>query len=593
MATSAERVEELSDQAQSSASIIDQMLTAFAGVALFVGGFVVVNTFTMMVAQRTRELALLRALGASRRQIRRAVLIEAVAIGFIGSVVGIVVGVLLAFVILALMNSLGFDLPDTGLVFGVRVVFVPLLIGVVVTVVASYLPARRASAVPPVAAMRDVETPSRSPRRRYMAGVILLLLGLVTGLVGVPLLFIGVALLAPLVVPFLGRTVGALARRFGGFSGRLGQENAVRDPRRTASTASALMVGLAFVVAMTVMFNSALASFTNALDDSVKADVIVDSGDQGITPEVARKLSSRTELGVVSPQRYGEFELVGEGTEFLSAVDPETFSETLDVDVTEGSIEDLAEGGVVVSEQRAEDDGLAMGDVLEMRFARTGVRKLPIVGIYADDALYSEGFLVGLDTYVANFTDQRDTRVLINGAEGVSTEETLATVEEVAVEFPNVDVNDQSGYKAAITKEVDQLLAVAAGLLGLAVLIAAARRRQHADAVDRRAHPRARPAAGGRDVAWPAAGDDHLGVDDHRRHRRVARPGDRDAARQVGGGSAWRLHPRPGLPVVPVVPVPGVRDRRRRGRCLLARAPCLPPRRSRRRGARMTHQTQR
>ena len=230
VATSAERVEELSDQAQSSASIIDQMLTAFAGVALFVGGFVVLNTFTMMVAQRTRELALLRALGASRRQIRRAVLIEAVAIGFIGSVVGIVVGVLLAFVILALMNSLGFELPDTGLVFGATAVFVPLLIGVVVTVVASYLPARRASAVPPVAAMRDVQTPSRSPRRRYVTGVILLLLGLVAGLVGAPLLLIGVVLLAPLVVPFLGRTVGALARRFGGFSGRLGQRTRCATP---------------------------------------------------------------------------------------------------------------------------------------------------------------------------------------------------------------------------------------------------------------------------------------------------------------------------------------------------------------------------
>ena len=186
----------------------------------------------------------------------------------------------------------------------------------------------------------------------------------------------------------------------------------------------------------------------------------------------------------MSPQRYGEFELVGEGTEVLSAVDPETFSETLDVDVTEGTIEDLAGGGVVVSEQRAEDDGLAMGDILEMRFARTGVRKLPIVGIYADDTLYSEGFLVGLDTYVANFTGERDTRADQRG-EGVSTEEASATVRRSPSSSPTSTSTTVPAIRQTSRRRSTSCWRWRPATPRVGGTHRAARRRQHADAVDR------------------------------------------------------------------------------------------------------------
>ena len=202
------------------------------------------------------------------------------------------------------------------------------------------------------------------------------------------------------------------------------------------------------------------------------ADLIVDSGEQGMSTDIARQLAEREELGVVSPQRFAEFELVGTGTESLSGVDPGTFAETIDVGPAQGAIPDLADGGVFVSDQQAEDHGWDDGDVIEMKFAKTGVQRVPIDGIYNDDQLYSEGFLIGLDSFEENFTDQRDVRVLINPAGGVSVDEARAAVEEVTAAFPNVDVNDRSGYKEEITKQVDQLLAVAAGLLGLAVVIA-------------------------------------------------------------------------------------------------------------------------
>jgi putative ABC transport system permease protein len=471
--SSAVRAAQRARDARAQLAIVDRALLSFALIALVVGGFIIVNTFTIVVAQRTRELALLRALGASQRQVRRSVLIEAAATGFVASVVGAAAGVGLAAGLRRLVEAFGLEIPGSGVQVEMGSLIVPVVAGTLLTAVAAYLPARRAGRTRPLAAMRDMASPARSSRRRYFVGAVLGVIGLVGGILGVPLLLVAAALLAPAVVPTLARVLGWPVARFGGRPGKLGNENAVRNPRRTASTASALMIGLALVVGVTVVGESALRSFSSALDDAVKADFAVYSHSVELDPEVADRLRERPELGVVSEMRMGNFELAGlQGVQSLTAIDAATIEQTFDLGYSDGALSRLADGGVLVSETRAAEHGWEVGDVLPMGFARTGVQQIRIEGTYAEDALEDQGFLLSLRDYEANYTDQRNVRVLVTAASGVSAEEARAAIEQVTSAFPNVRVNDRAGYVAEIKSALDVVLALVAILLGLAVIIA-------------------------------------------------------------------------------------------------------------------------
>ena len=469
--TSEARAEERSDTARRGLSIVNTSLTAFALISLGVGSFIILNTFTIVVAQRTRELALLRALGASRRQVRRSVLVEAAVVGLLASAVGAAAGVGLAVGLRSLVESFGLDLPGSGLVVKPRSLWLPVVVGVIVTSVAAWLPARKAGRLAPLAAMREVEQVAPGLRRRSIAGGILLVLGVLLGFLGVPFVLIGVALLAPLVVPRLAGVVGAPARRLGNLPGRLGLENAVRNPRRTASTASALMVGLGLVVAVAVVADSAVSSFGGALDQSVKADFIVDSSSSTLSPELGRRLAQRPELAAVSPMRFGDFELDGR-TESLTAVDGRTFGSVMDLRVSEGGLAAIVDGGVLVSETKMTEKGWRVGETLAMKFARTGVRPIRIDGTYAEDTLEDQGFVLSLRDFEANYTDQLDVRVLATVEPSSTSAQARAAIEEVIAGFPNARVEDRAGYKAQAKSQVDTVVALVAVLLGLAVIIA-------------------------------------------------------------------------------------------------------------------------
>lgn len=472
--TSAARAAERAKSSKRSLAMVDKALTTFALIALAVGGFIIVNTFTIVVAQRTRELALLRALGASQRQVRRSVLAEAALTGLVASVVGAVVGIGLAFGLRALVDAFGMELPGSALVVAAHSLVVPVAVGVVLTTVAAYLPARRAGRMLPLAAIRAVGTPSLvASRRRLIAGGVLVGLGVLAGMLGVPLLLVGAALLAPAVVVPVARWLGWPALRFGGRPGKLGYENALRNPRRTASTASALMIGLALVVGVTVVANSAIQSFAGALDSGVKADFAVYSHTVDLAPEVAARLRTRPELAVVSEMREGTFSLAGtRGVQMLSAVDGRTIGATYDLGFSRGALAALERGGVLVSEKRATEKQWKVGDVLPMRFARTGVQRIPIVGTYAEDALEQQGFILSLRDYEANYSEQLDTRVLVKAAPGVSAGRARSVIESVTAAFPNARVDDRAGYVAEIKGALDVVLGLVAILLGLAVLIA-------------------------------------------------------------------------------------------------------------------------
>ena len=462
-------------------------LLVFAGVSLFVGTFVIFNTFSIIVAQRGRELALLRALGATRAQVSRSVQAEALVVGVLASGVGLGVGYAVAVGLQALLEAIGVDLPSSDTQFRARTAVVAVTAGVVVTWVAAVVPAVRASRVPPVAAMREMEPIAyHFPRRRLVTGLALtaaavavLLRGLFgevdnpagvvgAGAVGV---FLGVAVLSPGLVGPLALVIGApLARAFGQ-PGKLGRQNAIRNPRRTASTAAALMIGLGLMAFVGVFAASIKASARAALDETFRADFVVQTGGfSQFSPEAADALRGEAAVAVVNEWRFGRWH-DGEDAQWLFAADVRSLDRVVDLDVRSGRLADLASGGVFVHRDEAERRHLEVGDRVAMRFARSGQRELEVAGVFAENRL-GEDWLVSLETYEANFTEQLDSLALVKVAPGADLAEARQAVEEALRPFPNVEVRDQTELREQQEQRVNRLLGLMSALLGLAVLIA-------------------------------------------------------------------------------------------------------------------------
>lgn len=462
-------------------------LLVFAGISLFVGSFIIFNTFSIITAQRTRELALLRALGATRRQVTAAVLLEAGAVGLVASVVGVAVGVAIAGGLRALLDAFGVDLPGTGLQIVARTVVVSLIVGTVVTVVASVLPARRAARVAPIEALRDgAALPSGgSLRRRAIVGAGVTALGLaplVYGLFGGParaaelvgtgaaLVFLGISVLAPLiarpVAGTIGRPVAAL-----GVPGRLGRENAMRNPRRTAATASALMIGLALVTMVTILAASLKASFTAALEETLKADLTVTTSSfTPFSPEVAERIRAVPEVAAVSEFRQGAFRYRGR-TGFLTAVDPGTIERVASLEMVAGTVGSLGQGAVLVSQDAAADLGIEQGEEIALTFPTAGTERFVVGGIHGEDRLVGD-WVIAIGTFERLYTERLDTMVLVKGKEGVVPAALRRAVEGAVSAFPNLDVQDQAGFREKQAGFVDQLLGLVTALLLLAVVIA-------------------------------------------------------------------------------------------------------------------------
>jgi putative ABC transport system permease protein len=483
------------DQAARTAKSIQQgigffstALLGFAGVALFVGAFLIFNTFSIIVAQRTRELALLRCLGASRRQVLGSVILESGIVGLIASVVGLGLGVLIAFGLRGLLSAFGIDLPTTGTRFETRTVIVSLVVGVVVTLVSSFMPALRATRVPPVAAMRaEAATPrARSIRRRSIIGTLVTLIGvalLALGLfrdvgnrvanvgLGAAVIFLGVGILSPLIARPLANLIGWPFARTIRLTGNLARQNAMRNPRRTAATASALMIGLALVTFAGIFVSSAKASINGVLDRTVTADYIITTRDfQGFSSDVAKRVGALPEIGSHTAMRMGGFRLDGKSLT-LSAVDPTAYDALVRTETTSGSLSDLQNGGVAVSEDVAKEHGWKVGTVVPMEFPSDGVQQIPLKAIYKDNEL-NGGYLLSLADYQRGYSTQFDTMVIAKTAAGASPAAARKAVDNVAAEFPNVQVQDMAQYKEQNGKMLDQLLNLVRGLLFFAIVIA-------------------------------------------------------------------------------------------------------------------------
>ncbi len=461
-------------------------LLVFAFISLFVGAFIIFNTFSIITAQRTRELGLLRALGASRAQVLMSVLTEAALVGLAASAIGIAVGAVIARGLQGLLRLFSISLPTTSTTLLPRTIVVSLAVGTLVTVVASIVPARRAAKIAPIEALHEGQvTTTSSLRRRLMTGLVVAFVGVVLlgyGLFGSPgsaapviglgtaMTFLGVAMLSPLFARPVARAIGSPLPRLG-LQGKLGRENAMRNPRRTSSTAAALMIGLGLVAVVTILASSLKASFDAALQETLRADVTLTTGNfTPFSPEVAKLVRDVPEVGAVSEVRQNGFRFQGQ-TSFIAAVDPLTIEDVATLDMLEGSTAALNQGFVLVYRDVAEEHGLQLGDTVTLSFPATGPQEFIVGGIYGENRLVGD-WVISTATYERLYQEQLDSFVLIKGKPGVPPSELRSAVGAAVGDFPNIEVQDQASFRAKQAGFIDQLLGLVTALLAFAVLIA-------------------------------------------------------------------------------------------------------------------------
>jgi putative ABC transport system permease protein len=463
-------------------------LLVFATVSLFVGAFIIFNTFSIIVAQRTQELGLLRALGASRRQILTSVAAEAAITGVVAAAIGVVAGIGIAAALQSVLSAFGIDLPSTSTQLEPRTVFVSVVVGLAVTLISAILPARRAARVAPIEALRDsASNPAGAGLRRRiaigavvtLAGVGILLYGLFgspakAGLVvgaGAALTFLGVAILAPLVAAPIARALGAPLARLG-ITGTLGRENAMRNPRRTASTASALMIGLGLVTLVAILGASLKASSDAVLDDTLRADfILTTSSFTPFSPDVARKLDDLPEVDAVESFRQNAIRVHG-SDDFVVGVDPASLAAVTNVGMTAGSISSLSRGrSVLVHTDVADAHDWSVGDRIGIQFPSIGDRTYRIGGLYSEDRLLGN-FVISNRSYDRAYPDHLDSFVFVTGAPGMSADALHRAIDRKLHGYPSVEVQDQAAFKAKQAGFVDRLLGLITALLALAVVIA-------------------------------------------------------------------------------------------------------------------------
>jgi putative ABC transport system permease protein len=482
--TGQQLVSENTTSVSQALSFFKTALLVFALIALFVGAFTIYNTFSIIVGQRTRELALLRVVGASRRQVFRSVLAEAAVTGFLSSAVGVGLGVLAALGLKALLSGFGVTLPSGPLTFEPRTAVAGLAVGTLVTLAAAIGPARNAVRIPPVAALtgRPADSASGGPawRRRLViggavtvAGIALLAAGLSQPLValvgaGAAAIFIGVAMLAPAIARPLSSLIGRPLAAVTGMPGKLGRQNSMRSPRRTAQTASALMVGLALVSAMAVFGASLSDSATSSVDQAIRADLLVTASGtgqlSGAVPATAAAVPGVTAAETVYRDQF-EFE----GTVAdITGVSPAHLASTVILRLTAGSTAALSQGELLVDSTTAKAKHLAVGDTVPVKFAATGATTVRIGGIYQSNALI-ESYLVSAVYFAAHFPNPQPGALLLRDGGSAGT---AAAVQRALAPYANVQVQTRAQFEQAQVASVNQLIGVVYALLALAVLIA-------------------------------------------------------------------------------------------------------------------------
>ncbi len=464
-------------------------LLVFAGVALLVATFSINNTFTVVLAQRSRESALLRAIGATRSQVLRSVGLEALLVGAVASLVGLAAGTGLAVGLLGFMRAAGFDLPAGPLVVEGSSLVTSALIGIAVTMVAALVPAIRASKVPPLAALRDVATERvEAGRARTIIAVLLAVPGIAlvaTGTlgdegsalsragIGALLTVLAMVTAGPVVARTAAAALGTPVAAIRGRTGSLARRNAMRSPRRTAATASALMVGVGVVTLFIVFGASIKASIDDSVRGSFRGDFVIalsEFSGVGIAPEVADEIAAVDEVEAVTPLGTAVVRMGGED-ELITVVDPTTVEPLLDLDVAQGSFEQVGDDGLAVSARTAEDNGWALGDTVEMSFADGDTASLEIGAIYEVEDMMG-GIIVPEAVWAPHATQRTLDAVLIDVRDGADLVAVERTLDGIAESYGAPDVADRETFVGEIAGQVDQMLGLVYALLALSIVIA-------------------------------------------------------------------------------------------------------------------------
>jgi putative ABC transport system permease protein len=484
------------ESVQNSLGFLNTLLLVFAGIAVFVGAFIIFNTFSITVAQRTKEFALLRTMGASRGQVLRSVMLEALIVGLIASILGILLGIATAQGINALFKAFGAALPQEGLVLKPRTVIVALLVGTLVTMISSLAPARRATRIPPLAAMREevAQAGPQSRRRRIVSWVMLvlgavsILLGLFGGGdaeqgllllgVGAILLFIAVALLSPRLVPPIAGAVGYPLERLRGVAGRLARENALRNPSRTAVTAAALMIGLALVTFVSILAAGVKSSIDDTISADMKAQFVVQNEDgfSPISPESGDAMRRVPGVQTVSSLNTSEAKVDGvSGNLFGSGIDPPTFDQVWQLKIEKGPpdvLSQLSRRGIVLEKDWADSNGFDPGDTLKVTTPVGDKLTLRVEGTFDDKGGLVGDFVVRNQVIRQNFGVRDDFLEFVVVQPGADPKAVQARAEQVLEQrFPIAEALSKQEFADSITGNVDQFLFLIYALLSLSVIV--------------------------------------------------------------------------------------------------------------------------
>lgn len=476
--------------------VIKYAMLGFAGIAFLVGIFLIINTFSMLVAQRTREIGLMRAIGSSRKQVNRSVLVEATLLGFFGSILGVGAGVGLAVGLMKLMSAAGMDLSTRDLTVKATTPVIGLVLGVVVTVLAAYLPARRAGKVSPMAALRDAGTPAdgKAGLVRGIIGLVLTGAGtfalftaanadkasdgsLVLG-AGVVLTLIGFVIIGPLLAGGVVRVISAVLLRFFGPVGRMAERNALRNPRRTGATGAALMIGLALVACLSVVGSSMVASATDELDKSVGTDFII-QGNQRIVPQAAKAIETTPGLEHVTHYRDIEAKIVtpdgSSDSDGVTAADP-TYAQDLHRKTTAGELTAAyGKDSMSVGSKFATKHHVKLGDTLTVAFKGGSTAKLKVAAITDDDVAIDQGArYLSTETMRKYLPADRipPDQIMFASAKNGQEKQAYAALKKSMEQYPQYQVRDQSDYKQELKDQIGQLLNMVYGLLALAIVVA-------------------------------------------------------------------------------------------------------------------------
>ena len=482
--TGAEITLETQDQIGSALDFFGILLKTFSFIALGVGCFVIYNVFSISAAQRQRENALLRAIGASRKQITRAMLIESIVVGLIGSIVGVVAGIGLSVSLTALLRALNIDLPSSGLVVSQNTVTSTIVIGLIVTVLSAILPARRAGKVPPLAAMRATALEIAEPgRKRLITGLLSIALGVaiigavVAGAsnnylgIGILFVFIGTIVLGPIIARPVALFLGRPAARFRGVTGTMARQNSARNPKRTSRTASPVLIGVALVTAVTALAASIKGQIDDVFTAQFKGDYAISTdarGFGGLSPSLAVDLNNLPQVEKATGFGFLTVKVDGRG-QYVTTINPKTIEGLWDIGLINATYADLKTSDMFVSEKTAKKKNIAIGSVLQTTFGDGSTRPLKVAGFFVNDEI---------GNYIANsaLVDGSaiimfDIGVYIKTKDSVSKAEAFTALDKAVKKYGQGELLTKQEYINKQSGQVNQLLGLIYGLLMLSVII--------------------------------------------------------------------------------------------------------------------------